>query len=67
MILEKGIIIPISKLKRKQIKDAYFDAISKEMEILKNMPYRTVFIDVLLLINGLILNYHNFTFMILDT
>lgn len=32
MILEKG-IIPISKLKRKQIKDAYFDAISKEMEI----------------------------------
>lgn len=33
LILEKDIIIPISKLKRKQIKDAYFDAISKEMEI----------------------------------
>ena len=33
MILEKGIIIPISKLKRKHIKVAYFDAISKEMEI----------------------------------
>lgn len=33
LILEKGISIPISKLKRKQVKDAYLDAISKEMDM----------------------------------
>lgn len=32
LILEKDIIIPISKLKKKQIKDAYLNAISKEMD-----------------------------------
>lgn len=32
LILEKDIIIPISKLKKKQIKDAYLNAISREMD-----------------------------------
>ena len=61
LILEKDIIIPVSKLKKKQIKDAYLNAISKKW-INRFMIYQKIFVDILLLFNGMILNYLYFHF-----